>query len=145
LRVPAGKVESGAKFADYFDFSEPLVKLPSHRILALFRGDKEEALALEFVPDPTVLDRGEPGIFERQIANRFKIADQDRSGDCWLIDTVRLAWRTRMSLLLIGLPAVALGTWSGLKLFSRLDETGFRRVVLVLLLASGVALLLHLR
>src|SRR5215467_2777352 len=50
-----------------------------------------------------------------------------------------------LSLLLIRLPAVALGTWSGLKLFGRLDETGFRRVVLGLLLASGVALLLHLR
>jgi protein Tex len=95
-RVRAGKAESGAKFADYFDFSEPLVKLPSHRILALFRGEKEEALALELVPDPTVLDRGEPGIFEQQIANRFKIADQGRPGDRWPIDTVRLAWRTRI-------------------------------------------------
>ena len=50
-----------------------------------------------------------------------------------------------VSLFLIGLPAVALGTWTGLKLFGRLDETGFRRVVLAVLLASGVALLLHLR
>jgi len=50
-----------------------------------------------------------------------------------------------LSLFLIGLPAVALGTWSGLKLFGRLNEAAFRRVVLVLLLASGVALLLHLR
>ena len=95
-RVRLGKAESGAKFADYFDFSEPLVKSPSHRILALFRGEKEEVLALELVPDPTVLDRGEPGIFERQIANRFKIADQGRPGDRWLLDTVRLAWRTRI-------------------------------------------------
>src|SRR5690242_17760601 len=37
-RVRAGKSEAGAKFADYFEFSEPLTKLPSHRILALFRG-----------------------------------------------------------------------------------------------------------
>ena len=50
-----------------------------------------------------------------------------------------------LSLFLIGLPAVALGTWTGLKLFGRLNETAFRRVVLVLLLASGAALLLHLR
>jgi uncharacterized protein len=42
-RVSAGKAESGAKFADYFDFSEPLARLPSHRILALFRGEKEGA------------------------------------------------------------------------------------------------------
>ena len=95
-RVRAGKADSGAKYADYFDFSEPLAKLPSHRILALFRGEKEEVLALELAPDPTAVDRGEPGIFERQIAKRFKIADHGRPGDRWLIDTVRLAWRTRI-------------------------------------------------
>jgi len=95
-RVRAGKAETGAKFADYFEFGEPLVKLPSLRILALFRGEKEEVLALELVPDPTVLDRGEPGIFERQIANQLKITDQGRPGDRWLLDTVRLAWRTRI-------------------------------------------------
>ena len=50
-----------------------------------------------------------------------------------------------LSLFLIGLPAVAFGTWTGLKLFDRLNETAFRRVVLVLLLASGIALLLRLR
>jgi uncharacterized protein len=95
-RVRAGKAEAGGKFADYFEFSEPLAKLPSHRILALFRGEKEDVLTLELVPDPAAPDRGEPGAFERQIANRFKIADQGRPGDRWLIDTVRLAWRTRI-------------------------------------------------
>src|SRR5437870_9088077 len=50
-RVRKGKAEPGAKFADYFEFSEPLAKLPSHRILALFRGEKEEVLNLELVPD----------------------------------------------------------------------------------------------
>src|SRR5271169_1214298 len=95
-RVRAGKAELGAKFADYFEFSEPLAKLPSHRILALLRGEKEEVLILELVPDPAPPDRGEPGTFERQIANRFKIADHRRPGDRWLIDTVRLAWRTRI-------------------------------------------------
>jgi hypothetical protein len=50
-----------------------------------------------------------------------------------------------LSLFLIGLPAVALGTWSGFKLFGCLNETAFRRVVLLLLLASGAALLFHLR
>jgi uncharacterized membrane protein YfcA len=44
-------------------------------------------------------------------------------------------------LFLIGLPALLLGTWAGLKLFGRLDEAGFRKVVLVLLLTSGVTLL----
>ena len=38
--VRPGKKTEGEKFKDYFDFSEPLHKLPSHRILALFRGEK---------------------------------------------------------------------------------------------------------
>src|SRR6201987_5021757 len=95
-RVGAGKAGPGAKVADYSDFSEPLAKLPSHRILALFRGEKEEVLTLELVPDPAAPDRGEPSAFEQQIANRFTIADRGRPGDRWLIDTVRLAWRTRI-------------------------------------------------
>jgi uncharacterized membrane protein YfcA len=47
-----------------------------------------------------------------------------------------------MRLFLIGLPALAVGTWAGLKLFGRLDEARFRRIVLVLLLLSGVSLVL---
>ncbi|HVI64143.1 MAG TPA: Tex-like N-terminal domain-containing protein, partial [Bradyrhizobium sp.] len=95
-RVRAGKAEPGAKFADYFEFSEPLASLPSHRILALFRGEKEEVLSLELNPDPVAPDRDELSAFERRIANRFKIIDRGRPGDRWLIDTVRLAWRTRI-------------------------------------------------
>jgi protein Tex len=95
-RVRAGKTEAGTKFADYFEFSEPLAKLPSHRILALFRGEKEGVLILELVPDPAASDRGEQSAFERQIASRFKITDHGRPGDRWMIDTVRLAWRARI-------------------------------------------------
>jgi uncharacterized protein len=51
-RVRAGKTEPGAKFADYFEFSEPLASLPSHRILALFRGEKEEAPPAPAPPPP---------------------------------------------------------------------------------------------
>jgi uncharacterized membrane protein YfcA len=47
-----------------------------------------------------------------------------------------------IGLFLIGLPALAVGTWAGLKLFGKLDETGFRRVVMVLLLLSGMSLVL---
>ena len=48
-------------------------------------------------------------------------------------------------LFLLGLPALALGTWAGLKLFGKLDDAAFRRVVLVLLLISGVSLLIFAR
>jgi uncharacterized membrane protein YfcA len=48
-----------------------------------------------------------------------------------------------LQLIALGLPAVLLGVWAGVKLFGRLDEAGFRKVVLALLFASGVALLLR--
>ena len=47
-----------------------------------------------------------------------------------------------IKLFLIGLPALFAGTWLGLKLFGRLDEAAFRKVVLMLLLASGIVLIL---
>jgi uncharacterized protein len=43
-KVAEGKEEAGAKFRDYFDYSEPIHAIPSHRALALFRGRKEEVL-----------------------------------------------------------------------------------------------------
>jgi uncharacterized protein len=92
-----GKAESGAKFSDYFEYTEKLTRLPSHRILALFRGAKEEVLTLELVPDASAPDKaGEPSLFERRIAQRFGIADRGRPGDRWLIETVRWAWRTKI-------------------------------------------------
>jgi uncharacterized protein len=96
-KVREGKEEAGAKFADYFDFSEPLTKLPSHRVLALFRGEKEEILDVVIQPDE--VDPAEAPVtssYEQQIAARFGIADRGRPGDKWLNDTVRWAWRTRV-------------------------------------------------
>src|SRR4029077_17595780 len=49
-RVRGGQEQKGAKFADYFEFSEPFARLPSHRVLALFRGEKEEVLDLSLGP-----------------------------------------------------------------------------------------------
>src|ERR1700744_2274314 len=50
--VRRGKKTEGEKFKDYFEFCEPLTKLPSHRILALFRGEKEESLDLQLKAEP---------------------------------------------------------------------------------------------
>jgi uncharacterized protein len=93
-KVRDGKQDAGAKFSDYFEFSEPFTKLPSHRILALFRGEKEEVLDLVLQPEDAP-DEG-PSSFERSIAARFRVSDQGRPADKWLTDTVRWAWRTRI-------------------------------------------------
>ncbi len=95
-QVRAGKQEAGAKFADYFEFSEPFDTLPSHRILALLRGEKEEVLTLHLEPDAQEPEDGERTIFEGRIALKFGIADQGRPADTWLLDTVRWAWRTKL-------------------------------------------------
>ncbi|MQY18502.1 Protein YhgF [Nocardia sp. RB20] len=95
-RVRAGKEEAGAKFADYFEFSEPFDTLPSHRILALLRGEKEEVLTLHLEPDAEEPEEGERTIFEGRIALKFDIAEQGRPADTWLLDTVRWAWRTKL-------------------------------------------------
>jgi uncharacterized membrane protein YfcA len=59
----------------------------------------------------------------------------------WLGGTNMIGAAT-LGLFLIGLPALALGTWAGLKCFGHLDDAAFRRVVLVLLLVSGASLLI---
>ncbi|MET8171456.1 Tex family protein [Streptomyces clavifer] len=95
-KVRDGKEEAGAKFADYFDFAEPFTALPSHRVLAMLRGEKEDVLDL--VLEPEEPDPGQPGpsAYENMIARRFGVADRGRPGDKWLADTVRWAWRTRI-------------------------------------------------
>jgi uncharacterized protein len=100
-RVRAGQQETGAKFADYFEFAESFTKLPSHRILALFRGEKEGVLDLtpEAEPEPET-EGAASGLsrYEQAIAARFSIEDRARPADRWLVDTVRWAWRTRILL-----------------------------------------------
>jgi uncharacterized protein len=100
-KVRDGKAEAGAKFSDYFDFSEPFPKLPSHRILAMFRGEKEDVLELtmdaEASDEPPAGQRVGQSDYEVDIAQRFSIADRGRPADRWLLDTVRWAWRTRIN------------------------------------------------
>lgn len=96
-RVRDGRETDGAKFADYFDVAEPFTRLPSHRVLAMFRGEKEQVLDLTMEPEeaPADVPPGPSG-YEQAIAARFRVSDQGRPADRWLTDTVRWAWRTRI-------------------------------------------------
>ncbi len=94
--VRKGKKTEGEKFKDYFDYNGALHKLPSHRILALFRGEKEEILELQMMPEANVPVAGVPSTYELKIMQRFAITDQGRPGDRWLIETARWAWRTKI-------------------------------------------------
>lgn len=84
--VVEGKEQEGAKFKDYFDFNEDFTTLPSHRILALFRGEKEGVLTLN-------LDPGEDALYETIIAERFNL---DTKTSSWLAQAVRWGWRTKL-------------------------------------------------
>jgi uncharacterized protein len=94
-KVREGQEEAGAKFADYFDFAEGFSSLPSHRILAMFRGEKEEVLDLTVEPEEDA-DPLAGSSYEQLIAHRFGVSDAGRPADRWLLETVRWAWRTRI-------------------------------------------------
>lgn len=50
-KVVKGKEQEGEKFSDYFDFTAPILRLPSHRLLAIRRGEKEGFLRVSISPD----------------------------------------------------------------------------------------------
>jgi len=97
-KVIEGKEEAAAKYADYFDYDEPLSAIPSHRALALFRGRREELLNVVLRLDS---EAEKPkwdaplNPCEARIAKRFGIVNQNRPADKWLADTVRWTWRVK--------------------------------------------------
>ncbi len=126
-RVREGQQEAGAKFADYFDFAEPFTRLPSHRILAVFRGEKEEILDLTMDPGEEETAGEQPAegtagpassMYEASIARRFAVTDQGRPADRWLAETVRWAWRTRI--------LVHLGVDLRMRLWQRAEDEAVR-------------------
>jgi len=97
-KVIEGKEEAAAKYADYFEYDEPINAIPSHRALALFRGRREElltvALRLDTEAEKPKWD-APLNPCEARIAKRFGIATQNRPADKWLADTVRWTWRIK--------------------------------------------------
>ncbi|MGB6244315.1 Tex family protein [Gordonia sp. (in: high G+C Gram-positive bacteria)] len=92
VRPGAENTPAAQKFRDYFDFSEPLEAMPSHRVLAVLRGEKEEALSLAF-------DGGDDEPYQAMVAATLGV-DRANPGAAteWLTGTVRWAWRTKLML-----------------------------------------------
>ncbi|MFG5119033.1 Tex family protein [Methylorubrum sp. POS3] len=95
-RVRKGKEAAGQKFSDYFDWRERLERMPSHRVLALFRGEAEEVLEIGLAAEGEDSPSGIPGPFELAICRRHAVSARGRPADAWLIETVRVAWRTKI-------------------------------------------------
>lgn len=92
-KVVKAKAEEAQKFSDYFEFDEALQKIPSHRLLALFRGRKEGFLlvSIDFIDEQWVDE------CLSLIAKCFQINLKPNS-DHWLWDTVVWAWKTKIKL-----------------------------------------------
>lgn len=94
-----GQQESGSKFKDYFEFSEALKKIPSHRALALFRGRGEGVLRinLSIKGQDDVEKYTDMGLCDSMVVNHFNLSDQGRAADNWLVESARWGWRVKVS------------------------------------------------
>ena len=94
-RLAKGKETEAAKFRDYIDFSEPLEKMPSHRALAMLRGEKEGVLKIGVdLPE----DRANaPRQAIHKICQAFGISNKGSASDKWLIETAEKAWSSKLS------------------------------------------------
>src|SRR6478736_6175946 len=98
-RVKKGKESEGQKFKDYFEFSQQPAGMPSHRVLALLRGEKDGALELDLAeadPNDDAALTAARGRYEAAVARFLGVADRGRPADAWLLQTAQLAWRSRV-------------------------------------------------
>ena len=92
--VVSGKEAEAAKFKDYFDYSEAIRNIPSHRALALFRGRNEDCLTLNL--KPAELEQEEHQICAQLVARHLRVSDTNLPADAWLAETARLAWKIKL-------------------------------------------------
>ncbi len=96
-KLVRGKQEEGAKFSDYFEYHERLNRIPSHRALALERGESEGILRLALISEAALLEEPkQPSRYEGVIARRVGVRDRGRPADAWLLETVGEAWRSKL-------------------------------------------------
>ncbi len=92
--VQTGKEAQAEKFKDYFDYSEAINKIPSHRALALLRGRNEDLLALGLLP-ATDEKEGHERCTQR-VAQQLNVTDGTKPADAWLAETARFAWKIKL-------------------------------------------------
>ncbi|RKO26033.1 RNA-binding transcriptional accessory protein [Pseudarthrobacter phenanthrenivorans] len=98
-RVKKGKESDGQKFADYFEFAQAPAGMPSHRVLALLRGEKDGVLELDLAEaDPMDDDAlaAARARYESAVAKCLGVAHRGRPADAWLVQTAQVAWRSRL-------------------------------------------------
>ena len=94
-KVAKGKeTAESEKFRDYYDYSETIRTIPSHRALALFRGQALEVLTVSLGLGEE-LEAAVPHPCAGMIAAHFRIEDRGRAADKWLLDVCQWTWRVR--------------------------------------------------
>lgn len=110
-KLVEGKDREGEKFRDYFDYAEPISKVPSHRALAVFRGWMSEILTTKLALPETLAAAGSAGAAsatgarapaafnacEGMIASHVKWAHQSRAADDWLKRVVSWTWKVKLA------------------------------------------------
>lgn len=96
--VAPGKENEAIKYKDYFEHSEKLSKVPSHRALAMFRGRNEGMLHIQLNADPQNEDPSQSSHCEHIIAEHFQITHRNRPGDNFLAQVVQWTWKIKIAL-----------------------------------------------
>lgn len=89
----AGKEAEGAKFSDYFAHNEAWAGAPSHRVLAMLRGQNEGFLTVELEVDPDAPKGDSPA--ERACAAALNASGRGL-GDAWLREAAAWGWRVKL-------------------------------------------------
>jgi len=98
-KVVSGKEQAAQKYKDYFDFNESINKIPSHRILALFRGRNEGFLHVSIKSSQKeVLDDSVNSPCIDIIAEHFSIPMEGTTASKWLNKTVQWTWKIKILL-----------------------------------------------
>ncbi|MFA6037823.1 MAG: Tex family protein [Legionellales bacterium] len=95
ISTRAPKAPDQTKFSDYYEFSEAIKKIPSHRALALLRGRNEEILYLK-IALKNEDEKSHP--CEDFIATAANLQFKNRPADAWLREVVQWTWKIKLSL-----------------------------------------------
>tara|TARA_R110001583_G_scaffold12410_1_gene55133 strand:- start:165 stop:2576 length:2412 start_codon:yes stop_codon:yes gene_type:complete len=95
-KVVKGKDNEAAKFRDYFSHSEKLKTVPSHRMLAMLRGRNEGFLQLKIDVDPSQ-EKSAVSSAEQIISEHLTLRLTQQKAASFLTSTVRLAWKSKLS------------------------------------------------
>jgi uncharacterized protein len=93
-KVVEGKEAEAAKYKDYFDYSEAIDKIPSHRALAIYRGRNEDMLNVTLLPGAD--EKESHQLCTQFVMKHLNIQDVNKPADAWLAETARFTWKVKL-------------------------------------------------